>query len=136
MRRGVFTFIASLLLLVPISAMAQGRPGQPSRPAAPPAAGASEPQAEIKLDESTALKADAVESRVSAVLANLALLQRQWQDLQQEGGRLVEERKKLIEDAGRKANVEVKDTSEWVFDSKGNRYVHGRRAQGSTPASR
>ena len=36
---------------------------------------------EIKLDESSALKANAVQSRMSAILANFALLQRQAQDL-------------------------------------------------------
>jgi len=54
---------------------------QPTRPATPAPAATAE---EIKLDESTTLKAAALEARMSAVLANFALLQRQAQDLQQE----------------------------------------------------
>jgi hypothetical protein len=89
--------IASSLLLVPVVALAQ----QPTRPATPaPATGAGE---EIKLDESTTLKAAALEARISAVLANFALLQRQAQDLQQEMTKMLEERKTLIQDAGKKA---------------------------------
>jgi hypothetical protein len=115
--------IVSALLLVPVVALAQ----QPTRPATPaPATGAGE---EIKLDESTTLKAAALEARISAVLANFALLQRQAQDLQQEMTRMLDERKTLIQDAGKKATVDVKDPNEWAFDNKGQRYLKVRRQQ-------
>ena len=131
MRRRISTgLIAFLIFLAPVAVLAQQRPTPPTRPAAPPATppAAATGQQEIKLDETTALKADAVESRMSAILANIALMQRQAQDLQTEWSRLLEERKKLLEDAGTKASVEVKDATEWAFDSKGHRYIHGRRA--------
>lgn len=125
------TLKALLILLMgvtPSAALAQGRPApRPATPAAPaaPAATAGE---EIKLDEGGTLKADAVQSRMQALLANLALIQRQFQDLQQEWGKSLEERKKLIEDAGKKAGIDVKDTTEWAFDKQGQRYIHGRPA--------
>jgi hypothetical protein len=115
--------IASSLVVAPAVVLAQ----QPSRPATPaPAAGGGE---EIKLDESTTLKAAALEARISAVLANFALLQRQAQDLQQEMTKMLEERKTLIQDAGKKATVDVKDPNEWAFDNKGQRYLKVRRQQ-------
>jgi hypothetical protein len=115
--------IVSALVIVPAVVLAQ----QPSRPATPaPAAGSGE---EIKLDESTTLKAAALEARISAVLANFALLQRQAQDLQQEMTKMLEERKTLIQDAGKKATVDVKDPNEWAFDNKGQRYLKVRRQQ-------
>jgi len=115
--------IVSALFLVPGIALAQ----QPTRPATPaPATGAAE---EIKLDESTTLKAAALEARISAVLANFALLQRQAQDLQQEMTKMLDERKTLIQDAGKKATVDVKDPNEWAFDNKGQRYLKVRRQQ-------
>lgn len=111
----------------------------PPRPPAPtPAAQASPatpagPAPEIKLDESTTLRAAALEARMSAIVANFALLQRQAQDLQQEMAKILEDRKKLIEDAARKTNVPVSDANEWAFDNKNSRYVHARRA---APAAR
>jgi hypothetical protein len=77
---------------------------------------------EIKLDESTTLKAAALEARASALLANLALLQRQGQDMQQELQKILDERKTLIQDAAKKVNVEVKEPLEWALDNKGQRY--------------
>jgi hypothetical protein len=94
-----------------------------SKPTTPPA---SDP-AEIKLDEATTLRAAALEAKMSALLANFALLQRQAQDMQQEMNKMLEERKKLIGDAGKKANVEVKEPNEWAFDNKGQRYVKVKR---------
>ena len=94
-----------------------------SKPTTPPA---SDP-AEIKLDEATTLKAAALEARMSALIANFALLQRQAQDMQQEMNKMLEERKKLIGDAGKKANVEVKEPNEWAFDNKGQRYLKVKR---------
>ncbi|MBI4637493.1 MAG: hypothetical protein HY727_14190 [Candidatus Rokubacteria bacterium] len=109
--------VASLLLCgVPAGVLAQQRQPPPSKPTE-----------EIKLDEPTTLRAAALEARMSAILANFALLQRQAQDMQQEMSRMLEERKKLIEEAGKKASVEVKDTNEWAFDNKGQRYVKAKR---------
>ena len=131
--------IASSLVVIPAAVgLAQQRPQpapaqqptqtaeQPTRPAqAQPAADT----AEIKLDESTTLKAAALEARISAVLANFALLQRQAQDLQQEMTKMLEERGTLIQDAGKKATVDVKDPNEWAFDNTGQRYLKVRRQQ-------
>jgi len=117
--------IASSLVVIPAVLLAQQRP-QPARPATPaPAADA----AEIKLDESTTLRAAALEARISAVVANFALLQRQAQDLQQEMTKMLEERKTLIQDAGKRATVDVKDPNEWAFDNTGQRYLKVRRPQ-------
>lgn len=121
MARLVAAALAATMVLGPLTALAQAPP-----PAAPaPAAG---PQ-EIKLDEPTTLKAAAVEARMSAILANFALLQRQAQDLQQEMAKMLEERKKLIEEAAKKVQVPVADANEWAFDNKNQRYVHVRRAK-------
>ena len=118
-------------------AMAQQRPQAPRPPPAattqPAPAPPTDAAAEIKLDEPTTLKAAAMEARMAAVVANYALLQRHAQDFQQEMAKILEERKKLIEDAGRRINVEVGDTNEWAFDNKGQRYVHTRRP---TPPAR
>jgi len=130
----VFTVAASLIAA---PALAQTPRPQPSgtpqtpagRPAGQPVAQAPAPAepAEIKLDETTTLRAAALEARMSAVLANFALLQRQAQDLQQEMAKLLDERKGLITDAGKKASVDVKDSNEWAFDNKGQRYLKVRR---------
>ena len=126
-RLGIISVL--LCLVIPASAWSQRRPGEPA--AAPPAPGAPAPTPtpaasapEIKLDETTSLKAAALEARISALLANFALLQRQAQDIQQEMTKMLEDRKALIEGAARKANVEVKNPNEWAFDNKGQRYVH------------
>jgi hypothetical protein len=107
------------VILAPALASAQAPKAGPQQvdPAAP----------EIALDEATTLKAAALEARLQAVLANIALLQRQFQDFQQEGTKILEERKRLIEDAGKRGRVDVRDVMEWVFDSKGQRYVKGKR---------
>lgn len=121
--------VASTLLIVPVAVLAQRPQPAPAQPAPQPARPAT-PAAdspEIKLDESTTLKAAALEARISAVLANFALLQRQAQDLQQEMTKMLEERKTLIQDAGKKATVDVKDPNEWAFDNKGQRYLKVRR---------
>lgn len=115
--------IASSLVVIPTVVLAQQPPAPPATPA--PAADTTE----IKLDESTTLRAAALEARISAVLANFALLQRQAQDLQQEMTKMLEERKTLIQDAGKKVTVDVKDPNEWAFDNKGQRYLKVRRQQ-------
>lgn len=114
-RRMATALIIFVLGLGVMDAWAQGRPSAP------------EP-AEIKLDESTTLRAAALEARMSALIANFALLQRQAQDMQQEMNKMLEERKKLIGDAAKKSNVEVKEPNEWAFDNKGQRYVRVKRA--------
>lgn len=131
LRRLSMGAIAVLFLLGPGAALAQFRPSTPpaTRPLGPPIPDASE----IKLDETTNLKAAALEARMSAVLANFALLQRQAQDLQVEYNKMLEERKALIEDAGRRTNIQVKDTNEWAFDIKGQRYIHTARPPAATP---
>ena len=108
----------------PVPAQTTQQP--PARPAIPAPAADT---AEIKLDESTTLKAAALEARISAVLANFALVQRQAQDLQQEMTKMLDERKTLIQDAGKKATVDVKDPNEWAFDNTGQRYLKVRRPQ-------
>ena len=100
----------------------------PPRGPAPATPAPAAPIPEIKLDEGTTLRAAAIEARMSAVLANFALLQRQAQDMQQEMTRLLEERKKLIEGAARQSSVDVKDANEWAFDNKGQRYIRVRGA--------
>jgi hypothetical protein len=108
--------------------------GAQAKPATPAQAPASTGPAEIKIDEPTALKVSALEARMSAVLANFALLQRQAQDLQQEMSKLIEERKTLVQDAAKKSSVEVKDPNEWLFDNKGQRFVRNPRPAGALPA--
>ncbi len=123
----------ALVMSTTTCALAQRRPEPrpaPTQAPAPPAAPAAPAVTqEIKLDESTTLKAVAVEARMSAILANFALLQRQAQDLQQDMARLLDERKKLIEGAGQQANVEVADANEWAFDNKGQRYLRVRQGK-------
>ncbi len=113
---------ASLVSFLPLAVSAQQAPQR--RPAAPADPRTIEPRAEggeIKLDEAAQLKAAAVEYQMQALVANFALLQRQYQDL-------LEERKKLLDEVGKKANVKVEDMTEWAFDKNGQRYVRVRRA--------
>jgi hypothetical protein len=129
----ILTVAAGLLAAPALAQTPRPQPGTTpppaGRPAAQPQPTAQAPaeNPEIKLDESTTLKAAALEARISAVLANFALLQRQAQDLQQEMAKLLDERKTLITDAGKKVTVEVKDSNEWAFDNKGQRYLKVRR---------
>jgi hypothetical protein len=121
MHRTVVTvFIALAFWLSAGPAAAQQRPAEPPRAAVPPGD-------EIKLDESSALKAQAIQSRMSAILANFALLQRQAQDLQHEMTKALDDRKKVLEEAARKARVEVREPNEWVYDESGQRYVRSRK---------
>lgn len=116
----------SIAALVVSAGAACAQPRQPERaPATGTAPAAGQP--EIKLDEQATLRAAALEARMSALLANFALLQRQAQDMQQEMARMLEERKKLIEDAARKANTEVGNPNEWAFDNKNERYLKLKR---------
>src|SRR5712692_9278735 len=95
---GRLCIIVLICSLVPASAWAQRKPGEPAAAPAPapgapaptPTPAASAP--EIKLDETTSLKAAALEAQISALLANFALLQRQAQDIQQEMTKMLEER--------------------------------------------
>ena len=120
MRRPAITLLAALALWLAAAPLeAQQRPEPPRASIAP--------GDEIKLDESGALKAVAVQSRMSAILANLALLQRQFQDLQQEWNKSLDERKRLLEDGGRRARVDIRDPNEWVFDEAGQRYVRAKK---------
>ena len=121
MRRITITLLAGLAL-----GLAAAEAGAQTRPAEPPRA-TTAPGDEIKLDESSSLKASAVQSRMSAILANLALLQRQFQDLQQEWNKSLDDRKKLLEDGGRRTRVDVRDPNEWVYDEAGQRYVRSRK---------
>jgi hypothetical protein len=107
-----------------LSASAASAQQPPARPATPPAVA---PGDEIKLDESGALKAAAIQSRMSAILANFALLQRQAQDLQQEMTKALDERKKLLEESGRRTRVEVREPNEWVYDEAGHRYIRPKK---------
>jgi len=121
MHRSVVSLLAALALtLSAVPLAAQTRPADPPRTTVAPGD-------EIKLDESSALKANAIQSRMSAILANFALLQRQAQDLQSEMTRALDERKKLIDESARKGRVDVRDVNEWVFDEAGQRYVRARK---------
>ena len=116
MHRTVVSLLVTLALtLAAASVSAQTRPAEPPRTVAP--------GDEIKLDESGTLKAVAIQSRMSAILANFALLQRQAQDLQTEMTRALDERKKLLDEAARKGRVDVREPNEWVYDEAGQRYV-------------
>jgi hypothetical protein len=120
MHRTVVTLLFSLVVWLPAGfAFGQQAPPRPAELARP---GVVPPGDEIKLDETSALKASAVQSKMSAVLANFALLQRQAQDLQSEMTRALDERKRLLEEAGRKARVEVREPNDWVYDEAGLRY--------------
>jgi len=121
MHRIVVSLLAALALMLSVGPLA----AQP-RPADPPKTTVA-PGDEIKLDESSALKANAIQSRMSAILANFALLQRQAQDLQSEMTKALDERKKLIDESARKGRVDVRDVNEWVFDEGGQRYVRARK---------
>ena len=119
------TLVTSFAVLtVCLSASVASAQQQPARPATPPAVA---PGDEIKLDESGALKAAAIQSRMSAILANFALLQRQAQDLQTEMTKALDERKKLLEESGRRTRVEVREPNEWVYDEAGHRYVRAKK---------
>jgi hypothetical protein len=115
MHRTVVTLLFSLVVWLPAGfAFGQQAPPRP-------------PGDEIKLDETSALKASAVQSKMSAILANFALLQRQAQDLQTEMAKALDERKRLLEEAGRKTRVEVREPNEWVFDEAGQRYIRPKK---------
>jgi hypothetical protein len=125
MHRTVVTLLFSLAVWLPAGvAFGQAAPPRAAEPARP---GVVAPGDEIKLDETGALKASAIQSKMSAVLANFALLQRQAQDLQSEMTRALDERKRLLEEAGRKARVEVREANEWVFDEAGHRYIRPKK---------
>jgi len=113
----VISFLLCTSPLLGIGTLAEAQPAR-SAPEAP----------EIKLDEQTTLKATALEARMAAVVANFALLQRQAQDMQQELKQILEDRKKLIEDAAKKNRIDVGDPNEWMFENKGQRYVKIKRA--------
>ena len=117
--------LAALVLALSAAPLAAQTPSQP-RPAEPSRTIA--PGDEIKLDESSVLRAAALESKIAAIFANFALLQRQAQDLQTEMKKVLDERKKVIDDAARKSRVEVREATEWVYDEAGQRYVRGRKA--------
>jgi hypothetical protein len=133
MRRLISLELILLLALLPSCAFAQRRPPdvkpptETRSPAPAPTPAAAAEVNEIQLDEATALKAAAVDARISAIVANYALLQRQLQDMQQEAQRLLEDKKKLVTEAARRVNLEVKDPNEWAYESKGQRYVRIRR---------
>lgn len=100
-------------------------PPERSAPASP--APKAAPAPEIKLDENTNLKASALESRMAAIVASFALLQRQAQDMQKELKQILDERKKLIEEAAKRDQVEVGDANEWAYEAKSQRYVKVKR---------
>jgi len=133
MRRALSAGIVTLALVAAVTAEAAAQP-PPTPPVAQTAPAAPSGAGEIKVDEPTALKVSALEARMSAVLANFALLQRQAQDLQQEMSKLIEERKTLVQDAAKRSSIEVKDPNEWLFDSKGQRFVRNPRPAGTTAA--
>jgi hypothetical protein len=135
MHRTTIVVVAARGLVAALGAPAaqETRPAEPPRtPATPaPALAPGTPVApgdEIKLDESTALKASANQSRLSAILANAALLQRQFHDLQVEWTKTLDERRKLIDEAAQKGHVDVRDIKEWVYDEAGQRYVRNRKS--------
>ncbi len=108
--------------LMPAAVHAQARPGAQPAPAQP-----IRPGDEIRLDENTSLKASALESRLQALQAQWALLQRLVQDMQLEAQKIVEERKAIIEGAAKRMNVDARDPNEWMLDTKGQRYVRQQR---------
>jgi hypothetical protein len=130
MRKHVAVGLIAVMLVLPAIALAQARSTTSVAQAAPGSSAAQE----IKVDEPTALKVAALEARMSAVLANFALLQRQAQDLQQEMSKLIDERKTLVQEAAKRASVDVKDPNEWLFDNKGQKFVRNPRPAGATPA--
>jgi hypothetical protein len=116
----VVLLAAGALTLSAAPLAAQTRAAEPPRAAVPPGD-------EIKLDESSSLRAAAIQSKMSAILANFALLQRQAQDLQTEMTRALDDRKKLLDDAARRVRVDVRDVNEWVYDEAGHRYIRSRK---------
>jgi hypothetical protein len=110
--------VALAVSLFALPASAQTRPAEPARVA---------PADEIKLDESGTLKAAAIQSKMSAILANFALLQRQAQDLQTEMTKALDERRKLLDEAAKRARVELREPNEWVYDEAGQRYVRAKK---------
>ena len=121
MRRAVLIVAFAVTAGVsPAFVHAQARPGAaPTTPAQP----VVRPGDEIRLDENTSLKATALEARLSALQANFSLLYRQMQDMQLEAQKVLEERKALLEGAAKRVNVDVRETTEWALDTKGQRYV-------------
>ena len=111
-------FVTAAVWLAGAPAIAQTRPAETPRVA---------PADEIKLDESSALKAAAIQSKMSAILANFALLQRQAQDLQTEMTKVLDDRKKLLEESARRGRIEVREPTEWVYDEANHRYVRARK---------
>ena len=111
-------FVTAAVWLAGVPAIAQTRPAETPRVA---------PADEIKLDESSALKAAAIQSKMSAILANFALLQRQAQDLQTEMTKVLDDRKKLLEESARRGRIEVREPTEWVYDEAHHRYVRARK---------
>jgi len=106
-----------------------------TRPAPPPAVVTQGPNEILQLDASTALKAAALELRISAALATFVLLSPQEaQDLQQEMNKMREEREVLIQEAARKVHVAVGDPNEWTFDKNGRRFVRLTRPSSQAPA--
>jgi hypothetical protein len=125
MYRIVVTLLFSLVVWLPAGvAFGQAAPSRPAEAARPAVVA---PGDEIKLDESGALRASAVQSKMSAILANFALLQRQAQDLQASMAKALDERKRLLEEAGRKVRVDVREPNEWVYDEAGLRYVRPKK---------
>ena len=117
MRRIVISVAAGFGLCL----LASVTSAQPPRPATPPQTVA--PGDEIKLDESSSLKAIAIESRMAALRANFQLMLRQVQDLQNEYNKALEERKKVLDDSAKRGRVEVREPNDWVYDESGHRYV-------------
>jgi hypothetical protein len=118
MHRSVVLSVLVGAVLAAASGFAQTRPADPPRVA---------PADEIKLDEAGSLKAAAIQSKMSAILANFALLQRQAQDLQTEMTKALDERKKLLEDAAKRGKVEIREPNEWVYDEANRRYVRAKK---------
>ena len=118
-RTGMLSLFATFVVCLTFApVLAQTRSAEPPKVA---------PSDEIKLDESSSLKAAAIQSRMSAILANFALLQRQAQDLQTEMTKALDERKKLLEEAAKRGRVEVREPNEWVYDEANHRYVRARK---------
>ena len=126
MRRTSIMLTAAMVVSSLSAAPVLAQQPPPPRPAAEPPRVIA-PADEIKLDESGALRAAAIQSKMSAILANFALLQRQAQDLQQEMTRALEDRKKLLEESSRRAKVELREPTEWVYDEANKRYIRTRK---------
>ena len=124
MRGRILLTLCAVLTFWLSASVASAQTQAPARPTDPLRVA---PGDEIKLDESGVLKAQAIQSRMSAILANFALLQRQAQDLQTEMTKALDERKKLLEENARKTRVELREATEWVYDEAGHRYVRSPR---------